>query len=251
MNFIPLVLSAKRQSWRLMDGHAGEADRAFRGTRQEILARDDYTCRGCGFRAEKCQEVHHLDDDHQNNNAKNLVTMCCLCHQCFHLGMAGMRRSGLIIWLPEIKQRDLNIILRALFVAVKNARKHAEAASNLYAALESRAQLIENELGAGSSNPAAIGQALLDMSPAQYARRAERFAGLRLLARPVGFVRQISYWHTDPKIFGSLADEDWERVADFETFAKRREEDGAREALVLAPALTEEAGGEHDDTEAA
>src|SRR6185369_10335832 len=125
---LQLVLSAKRKSWRLADGHASEADNAFVSVRNDVLSRDDYHCQGCGFRAERWQEVHHKDDDHANNNPSNLATVCCLCHQVFHLGMTGMRRSGIIIWCPEIDQANINNISRAIFVAVMNKKTHEEPA---------------------------------------------------------------------------------------------------------------------------
>lgn len=212
---LPIVLSAKRISWRLADGHSGEADLAFGAIRADVLSRDEHTCQGCGFRADKWQEVHHKDDDHHNNKPSNLATVCCFCHQCFHLGMVGLQRSGLMIWLPEISQTELHNICRGIFVAVKNAKKNEEAALKLYSAFESRAQVIEEEFGPGASNPATWGQAMLEMTPEQYAARAERFGSLRLLPYPSAFHRQVTYWATDPKLYGRITDEDWERIADF------------------------------------
>ena len=81
------VFGVKRKLWRKDDEHADVADAGFTPVRTEVLQRDNYPCRFCGFKAAKYQEVHHLDDNHQNNDPQNLLTVCNLCHQVHHLGM--------------------------------------------------------------------------------------------------------------------------------------------------------------------
>ena len=70
------------------------------GLRQKILARDGFTCRGCGARPESSQlHVHHLQpfksfqDPVMANAASNLVTLCHTCHQQAELSVRV--RSGL------------------------------------------------------------------------------------------------------------------------------------------------------------
>lgn len=70
------------------------------GLRQKILARDGFTCRGCGARPEPSQlHVHHLQpfksfqDPVMANAASNLVTLCHTCHQQAELSVRV--RSGL------------------------------------------------------------------------------------------------------------------------------------------------------------
>lgn len=75
--------------WRRDDWMAADADAEFKLVRQKVLERDEHTCRFCGFRAPKWQEVHHLDDNHHNNDPDNLVTACMFCHMVHHLGLAG------------------------------------------------------------------------------------------------------------------------------------------------------------------
>jgi intracellular multiplication protein IcmJ len=208
----PLVLSAKRRSWRMLDVHAGEHDRRFEQVRDSVLHRDDFTCRFCGFRALKWQEIHHRDDDHANNKPANLVTACCFCHQCHHLGLAGVKRRGTIIWCPEIGQADLHHICRAIFVAVANGGAQENAARSLYNALLARSTEIEQALGNIFSNPAAIGQGFLEMSDAQYAQRGKALEGVRLLPRMQAFGEQIAFWQQEPAVFGAIAEADWPRI---------------------------------------
>lgn len=43
-------------------------------------------CEECGFVAvHPCQlDVHHVDENHENNNPENLKTVCANCHRLIH-----------------------------------------------------------------------------------------------------------------------------------------------------------------------
>jgi len=58
----------------------------WRILRLKILKRDNYTCKYCGFRAEKWQIVHHIDGNPNNNDSKNLETICPMCNLIHHAG---------------------------------------------------------------------------------------------------------------------------------------------------------------------
>lgn len=217
---LPIELSAKRTSWRLADKHATEYDKRFDGIRQRVLERDDHTCRFCGFRSVPAkgekgqpgpswQEVHHLDDDHSNNEMSNLVTACCLCHQCFHLGLAGMKNGGVLIYMPEISQAQLNHLSRAIFIAIASNGEYAQPARSLLASLESRAMFVDEYYAPGASNPSFLGQTFLSMTPEQYAKRGEAIRDIRLLPFPTRFEDQIAFWikHT----FRNNLPENWEQ----------------------------------------
>lgn len=197
----------------MLDTHTDESDKRYAQIRPGILERDNHTCQFCGFKASKFQEIHHLDDDHGNNKSSNLVTACCLCHMCFHLGMAGTKDTGSIIWCPEIPQAELNGLCRAIFVAVSNRGKHEDAARKLYESLEARAAVIKEELGEFASNPNSIAQAFVEMTPEQYASRGQRLPGLRLLPKMAAFQKQIAYWQSEPKVYGAFPDGKWESLA--------------------------------------
>lgn len=196
----------------MLDTHADEADKRYATVREAILERDDHTCGFCGFRAMKLQEVHHLDDDHGNNKPSNLLTACALCHIDFHLGMAGIRDAGTIIWCPEIGQADLNNLCRSIFIAVANRGRHEEDARKLYESLETRAAIVKEELGDGAINPGSIGQAFLEMTDEQYDSREQRLPGLRLLPKMNAFGKQVAYWQSEPAAYGGLKDSDWARL---------------------------------------
>ena len=55
--------------------------------RKEIYKRDNYTCQECGIKCnnsiygDKKIQCHHIDYNKQNNDFKNLITLCLGCHQ--------------------------------------------------------------------------------------------------------------------------------------------------------------------------
>lgn len=127
----PLVISAKAKSWRLHDTEEKNAENTdfYQQIRPNILRRDNWTCQFCGFKtnpnkkADKKSlkysgflEVHHLDDDHSNNNPDNLITACPFCHSVFHCGFAGHSNQGSIVLMPYIKQKDISILFNLLSV---------------------------------------------------------------------------------------------------------------------------------------
>lgn len=183
------VFGVKRKLWRKDDEHADVADARFTTVRTEVLQRDNYTCRFCGFKAAKYQEVHHLDDNHQNNDPQNLVTVCNLCHQVHHLGMCAMRNGGFIAAIPELTQTEVNNIVRAIHVAehvadevVRNKLK------SLFAIFQYRGcDTLKALYGVDISNPYVLAEALSMCPDDIYAKRAELFAPLRLVAYKEAF----------------------------------------------------------------
>ena len=84
---------------------------------QEIFKRDDFTCQCCGFRSEKYQEILPRDGNSENISPNNLLTTCFFCHQCFYLERVNAMGSGILIWMPELRQVDLHHVARSIYVA--------------------------------------------------------------------------------------------------------------------------------------
>jgi hypothetical protein len=57
--------------------------------RRPYLSHKRSTCDRCGFVPEHpCQlDVHHIDEDHSNNDPENLGTLCSNCHRFLHFGV--------------------------------------------------------------------------------------------------------------------------------------------------------------------
>lgn len=233
---LPLFLSVKAINWRMHDESSMDADLEFQSVRKKALARDDHTCRFCGFRAVKWQEVHHFNDDHADNRLENLVTACTYCHMCQHIGLAGAKNEAILIYRPELTQVQINNMVRTAQVVERmHDQMKAEESGMRRAhhnlgfvtrALEgirsTMASLKASAEGARlhylTSDPTDLANSLLMLPDEVYAKRRERLAGLRLL--PLGVRmhgsenkmpemvdawRSGSYRHLEPNTWASLA----------------------------------------------
>lgn len=209
-----LILSVKCKSFRQDDFESDSSDIEFKKVRPHILERDDHTCQYCGFRCAvdngrgsgSYMEVHHLDDDHNNNDKKNLVTICQFCHNCQHIGFAGSNGEAMLIWLPELEQWELHHMVRACMIAggfkrnidiENNSRMGrnpaAQNMSIIYTEMYETSEMLMNELKnragivkekIGTSSAQVLGNVLEVMDEKDYNRRKEFLNGIRLL--PLG-----------------------------------------------------------------
>lgn len=195
MELLPLNLHIKPDVWRIFTTRKNDPN--FQPLYKAILERDQYACQFCGFQAMQHQEVINLDQNYYNNTMSNLATACCFCAQCFFLEMVGKadNSGGVLIYLPETPQGELNGFCHVLFCAIANGTDYREDAQTIYRNLKLRAQLVENHLGEGLSNPTILGQMLLD---APYKKSPELqeniLAPLRLLPSQSNFSKQIEDW---------------------------------------------------------
>ena len=98
-----LLISVKRSQFRVDDANSTEKDVVYKKLKPEILAKNQYACEFCGFRAKKFQHIHHLNDDHSDNSKSNLVVACPLCHMTCHIGFSGSQKLGSLIYMdPEL-----------------------------------------------------------------------------------------------------------------------------------------------------
>jgi len=77
--------------------------------RRRVLQRDDFTCQYCGYRSEKYQIVHHLDENPMNNDENNLTTICQMCNLIKHSGQ-GCKVKGIVDLYKESKYGQNDII---------------------------------------------------------------------------------------------------------------------------------------------
>lgn len=218
-----LILSATRKSWKMSSTHGTEFDKDYKRkhntTWDQVWSRDKHTCYYCDFQSKAHQEIHHLNDDHDDNSMDNLVTICPLCHQSFHLDVAATTNGGKIIWLPEFSQQELNYICRAIFIANEEAESakaenretvgFAKIAKILEKSLEERALIVEQHFP-GSSDAAVFANALINMNPDTYERRAEFLKPFKLLHLRSRFPIQTKYWKD--KTFQNVPVETWEKL---------------------------------------
>lgn len=199
----PLVIGVKRSTFRMHDPDADVKNADYVNARSEALQRDRWTCRWCQFASspgEKCRpgtleesgflEMHHLDDDHGNNDLSNLATACPFCHEVHHAGNAGHLERAVLIWLPEMSHEALHRLCHASFAAIKLNNAHAQDAKSLYMQLAAREARVPEAL----RNLKTLGTALSRLPKDDYAHRAQALSGLRLLPRMDVFVRYIDWW---------------------------------------------------------
>lgn len=193
-----IKLLAEPENWRLFS--VRKADPVFKTFSEQIFERDQYTCRFCGFQAKQFQEVVNLDNNYRNNKLPNLVTACCFCTQCFFLEVVGKddHGGGVLIYLPEIGQNDLNGFCHVLFCAMASANSYRSDAQNIYRSLKLRTQLVEKQFGEGMSDPALFGRILTDTPNKNRIRIAgEALPSMRLLPSYTKFSKQVEVWSQD------------------------------------------------------
>lgn len=189
-----LELAVNLAGWRIFIRR--KQDKAFQPIMQKILDRDLYTCQFCGFQARDYQEVVNLDGNYLNNKASNLVTACCFCSQCLFLQSVGVDEmgGGQLIYLPQMSQGDLNSFCHVLFCALENNTGYQDSAQSIYRSFKFRSQVVENKLGTGMSNPATMGQVIIEYQHDAPDQPVTILRDLRLLPSPAKFRVQLDAW---------------------------------------------------------
>lgn len=127
-NMESLNIGIKKKVSRRNDPGAGEADQEFDRKRRTIIIKSGSTCQYCKapttIAANAPQgffEIHHKDDDHTNNDDKNLFFTCPFCHMVFACGKHGKDfeapkdDSAHLLWLPSVPQNTLNLLAHIIF----------------------------------------------------------------------------------------------------------------------------------------
>lgn len=191
----PIELTATTNNWRLF--MLRKADFAFLTFQEKIHRRDHDTCQFCGFEAKAFLETINLDGNYLRNKASNLATACGFCAQCFFLEAIGRSNfgGGVLIYLPELSQAELNALCHVLFASMVFRLSHEAQAKNIYRSLKLRAQLVEEKVGEGLSNPALFGQVLIDSQ----VEKADNFRqvmsqSFRLLPNMSRYATEILGW---------------------------------------------------------
>lgn len=196
---LPLTFGVKRTTYRAGDPAADEADQAFRAIRPTVLERDDKRCRYCGFRAERYQEVHHLNGDHGDNRPDNLICACAFCHGANHVGFQGVGRRAVLVALPYplVSMPQFFDLQRQLFLALEMrvSRDEEHTAADMLGAFDEagRARCVRL---LGHDDPGFLGDFLQELAPEAYATVQQRLVALNvhLLYRPEAFGDQLREW---------------------------------------------------------
>jgi len=186
---LSLILGIKRLRFREGDPRRARADAEFSAKRSGVLSRHQYTCQGCRYvsRESAHLDVHHLDDNHHNNDDANLAPACHTCHPYQHVGELvrrtdvageGLGKATLIAAIPEIGPADLNLLQRAIGSALLDEAE-APIARQMVERLAERATWVKAEFG--TFKPADFAGAFAALTDEQYAARRDAVDDLRLL----------------------------------------------------------------------
>ncbi len=215
-----LVVSAKTKDFRGDKPHPEKSNIEFSQIRPVILERDNYTCRYCDFRSKKYQHIHHIDDDHENNNEDNLVTTCPLCHMSQHIGYAGIKGMGTLIYLDQekhgefvlnISQEKLNNLVRLLWVQQdnKNNKSAATQATDYLKRLEQTR--VDADKVIGTCDPILLANTLKEIDEEHYSSRDQSLGKIFFLPYKEGFAREHEYWKDN--LYKSVAKQKWSDIA--------------------------------------
>jgi intracellular multiplication protein IcmJ len=176
MAHFPLVLSAHPSA---CSADTGQGERGMHADGPAL-------CQSCGQPTVGSQGSPH--------RSVNLKMSCALCQLPQDLNRADIDREAILIWLPEMAQAALNILVRQIHLACLQAGtspafgdgRHAKAPSAATSALMAYRTLYERwaaaEVRVGTAAPRQLGVALLALKASDYERRAALLGGLRLLS---------------------------------------------------------------------
>lgn len=173
------------------------ADERFASYKKTVAYECNDTCQFCGFKDKSYMEVINLDGNYKNNKVTNMVLACPLCAQCFFLEMIGKvaNTGAVLIYLPEMSQEDLNGLCHALFCAILNGTKYASVAQATYNDLRLLSKVVEETYGAGMSNPAFMGQMIIDTPLENKDNVSKRLlSGVRVLPLLNKFTKCVETW---------------------------------------------------------
>ena len=173
------------------------ADPRFKSYFKTVEHTCDHTCQFCGFKDKAYMQVVNIDGNYKNNKLSNLVLACPLCAQCFFIEMIGKvaDTGATLIYYPSMSQESLNALCHALFCAIYNGTKYADAAQALYNELKLKSKPLEDNLGKGLSNPAFMGQMIIDTPVENKQALSDKLLqGVRVLPNINQFKRCVQAW---------------------------------------------------------
>jgi intracellular multiplication protein IcmJ len=204
MKLLTINLTAKRGNWPRF--RARKNNQSFLKLEQQVLARDQKTCRYCGFASEKYQQVVNINNDYSpgQSTLNNMATACVFCTQCLFLDGIGQDNNfgGTLIYLPEISQSDLNHFCRVLFASMLRDAPYKGKLQTAYLSLKDRENIVNETFGPNSSDPYTFGQTLIDSNLTVEQLAHPIMQQLRLLPDRRGFTNEVLYWKT--KVFDQI-----------------------------------------------
>lgn len=219
MKSIPIYLGISRSA-RGAQASSGTTEKKLPADiKQKVFERDDNTCRCCGFKSKKYQEVLHINGVEGDHDPQNLATVCIFCHQCFHLDRVSQMRSGVLVWLPEVSQKQLHHVARATYVARISQGPVSDAARRSLDILMERRAEVRHRLG--TDDPYILATVLKDyISDKAYVASRKKLDGVRLFPLDRRIIKEadlefnqfpqiLAYWRSKDGPFGGRIPKQW------------------------------------------
>ncbi len=193
-NLLPITLTARRGN--LKKFVARRHNDKFLSIQKKVFERDGYACRYCGFQVKDFLEVVNIDNNYDHNTLSNMATACSFCTQCLFLDGVGTlpRTGGVIVFIPELSQADLNNFCRVLFCSMDKETIYKNKLHSVYLSLKERSSDVEKSFGPETSNPKVFGQSLIDAQLTAGQLDHDALQHLRLLPNRKDFKKEIDYW---------------------------------------------------------
>lgn len=184
-------------------------------SKQKIIKRDNEQCQFCYFKTQPDRnesknqfaangylDVHFLDDNPNNENPQNMITVCPFCHQVFHIDFAGQLGRFKVIYFPWFSQAQLNLLMHCTFAVL--CRKKSEApnfyteAQNFYSYCKDTLHYkAVQELGDAVRDPKSLGSALYNLYQKDiklYKKRKKALKNIRILPLYEKFEKACEFW---------------------------------------------------------
>ena len=155
----------------------------FHAFKQSVLERDSHSCALCSFESKKYQDIAPKQgvavDKALKLKAEDWQTLCQFCHQARQVDIAASMGSGVLLWMPEIAQEELNHIARALYVARVSQGPLADAARRIMEAFMKRREACKQRIG--TDDPVLLTTVMSDyLEDKHYGTVAKKLDGVRL-----------------------------------------------------------------------
>jgi intracellular multiplication protein IcmJ len=180
---LPLVLSAHISAWNADPGQGA----------WEMGTDGADPCHYCG-QATGCWRGSPPSIAQSDKHVASVHMSCPLCELPLNLNRADIDREAVLIWLPEMAQAVLNILVREIHINCFQTGiaptfgdgSHVKASLAATPAIMAYRTLHERsasaELRIGTASPRQLAVALLALKAADYERRAALMGSLRLLS---------------------------------------------------------------------
>ena len=186
--------------------------------KKAVFDRDNYTCRCCGFKSKEHQSVISLNGNLRD--FENMITVCLFCHQSLQLHKVEETESGILIWLPEFTQVEINRITRILMLSVYWRKEGYQQSEFLLNELSKRSKVCQDTIG--TNDISEFLERLKDSSSDSDFQKNVR--SVRLLPTQKKYAKQgQSLFNQFPKVLASWQKEESIVMEDLDLLKKLRE----------------------------